>query len=67
MPLSGWRPLEVTMRIRILKSVTTVHGKFEPGDTPDIPDEMARDWCLAGIAMEDKSLDTPKDTKRRKA
>ena len=53
------------MRIRILKHVTTVHGTFKPGDTPDIPDEMARDWCRDGVAMEDKSLE-PSETKTRR-
>lgn len=51
------------MRIRILKSVATVHGSFQVNDVVDIPDDMARDWCHAGIAMEDKSLDGAKETK----
>ena len=54
------------MRIRILKHVTTVHGTFEPGDTPDIPDEMAQDWCRDGVAMEDKSVDGAGETKELK-
>jgi hypothetical protein len=50
------------MRIRILKSVATVHGTFQAGDVRDIPDDMAQDWCRAGIAMEDKSTE-PSETK----
>jgi len=51
------------MRIRVLKSVAMVYGTFQVGDVHDIPDDMARDWCQAGIAMQDKSLDGASETK----
>lgn len=51
------------MRIRILKPVATVHGTFKPGDVVDVPDNMAQDWCRAGISEQEKSLDGASETK----
>jgi len=54
------------MRIRILKSVATIRGSFQAGDIADMPDDTARDWCRAGIAMLDKSIE-PKEIKGNKS
>lgn len=51
------------MRIRVLKSVISIHGNFAPGAVVDIPDSVAKAWCRAGVAMEEKSLDGAKETK----
>jgi hypothetical protein len=52
------------MRLRILKDIITVHGAFDAGDVVIIPDDMAKDWLAAGLAMEEKSLSGGKETKR---
>jgi len=54
------------MRIRILKSVVTIHGAFQAGDVAEIPDSMAQDWVRAEIAMEDKSLDGGNESKSKR-
>ncbi len=47
------------MRVRILKPVES----FKPGDVKNVPDKVAKKWCKAGLAMQDKSLDGGKETK----
>lgn len=51
------------MRVRILKPVATGYGGFRPGAVATLPDKVARNWCKTGIAMQDKSLDEPKEAK----
>lgn len=51
------------MRVRILKPVATAYGGFIPGKIADVPYKVGRDWCEAGIAMQDKSLDGAPETK----
>jgi len=53
------------MRIRILKHLISAFGSMEPGAVHDIPDNIAQSWCRAGIAMQDKSLDGPKEVKNK--
>lgn len=43
------------MRIRMLKSIASIYGPFYPGMVADIPAPVAKSWCNAGIAEEDKS------------
>jgi len=51
------------MRIRIKKMIATSHGGFNPGEVADVPKKLGQAWCDAGLAMEDKSVDVPKETK----
>ena len=51
------------MRVRILKPVATAYGGFTPGTIAIVPYKVGRDWCKAGIAMQDKSLDSAKEAK----
>ena len=51
------------MRVRMLKQATTPFGAFFAGQVVDVPDaRIAKSWCSAGIAMEEKSKE-PKETK----
>ena len=51
------------MRVRILKPIATAYGTFNAGDVKEIPDDIAKSWLKAGIAMKDKSLDGGKEIK----
>jgi len=51
------------MRVRILKPIVSAYGGFSPGVVVDVPDNIGRNWCKAGIAMQDKSLDGASETK----
>ena len=52
------------MRVRILKHLISIFGSMEPGTVHNIPDNTAESWCKAGIAMQDKSLDSSKEVKK---
>lgn len=54
------------MRLRMLKSAVTPFGTFQAGQIVNIPDDVAKIWLKAGLAMEDKSLDGGKETKTTK-
>ena len=51
------------MRVRILKSIATAFGTFQPGEVKEIPDDIAKIWLKKGLAMKDKSLDNGKEIK----
>lgn len=51
------------MRVRILKPIVSAYGGFSPGAVVDVPDNIGSNWCKAGIAMQDKSLDGASETK----
>lgn len=51
------------MRVRILKPIATAFGTFQVGEVKEIPDDIAKSWLKAGIAMRDKSLDGGKERK----
>lgn len=57
---------EELMRIRVLKPIVSSYGSFAPGAVANVPDTVARGWCEAGVAMQDKSLDGAKETKSRR-
>lgn len=51
------------MRLRMLRQATTPFGAFTAGQVVDVPDaHIAKSWCSAGIAMEEKSKE-PKEIK----
>lgn len=53
-----------TMRVRILRNV--IHsrsGTFKAGQVAHLPTDKARYWIEAGLAEEDKSLDSAPETK----
>ena len=56
-------PLEVEMRVRILKLGIISNGALNPGDVMEVDEVTGRKWCQAGIAMQDKSLDGARETK----
>lgn len=47
------------MRIRMLKDV----GAYRAGETPNVPDSLAKDWIAKRLAMQDKSMDGAPETK----
>lgn len=51
------------MRIRIIRSIATGGRAFKPGSVVDIDKLTAEAWLRAGVAMEDKALDPPKEVK----
>lgn len=51
------------MRVRIIKPIGSAYGGFAVGTVANVPEKVARDWCNSGIAMQDKSLDGPTETK----
>lgn len=53
------------MRIRILKKFyyRDMDRMMEPGKVENIPDTDAEVWCKSGLAMKDKSLDVPIESK----
>ena len=51
------------MRVRIIKPIGSAYGGFAVGTVANVPDGIAKQWCEDGIAMQDKSLDGPKETK----
>lgn len=51
------------MRVRIIKPIGSAYGGFAVGTVADVPAKVAKDWCKDGIAMQDKSLDGPTETK----
>ena len=53
------------MRVRILKLGITSKGALNPGEVMDVDEVTGRKWCQAGIAMQDKSLDVPRETKAK--
>jgi hypothetical protein len=52
-----------TMRIRMLKAVRSRVGTFAVGQAAELPVELARWWIEAGLAEEDKMLDSAPETK----
>jgi len=54
------------MRVRIIKPIGSAYGGFAVGTVANVPAKVGRDWCNAGIAMQDKSLDGAKETKDKK-
>jgi hypothetical protein len=64
--LAALTELRNNMRIRILKQLTSSIGYLKPGDVREVPDELARSWCKAGLAMEDKSEDGSNETKMKR-
>jgi len=55
------------MRVRVLRLIASAYGVFTPGVVVAVPTKVGRDWCSAGMAMQDKSLDGAKETKGRVA
>ena len=51
------------MRVRIIKPIASAYGGFAVGTVANVPAKVGRDWCNVGIAMQDKSLDGPKEVK----
>lgn len=51
------------MRVRILRPVDSAHGDFSAGTVTEVPSRIGKIWCKTGIAMRDKSLDGPSETK----
>jgi hypothetical protein len=47
------------MRLRIIKYIRP----YEPGEVVEIVDSVAREWITRGLAMQDKSMDGPSETK----
>jgi len=36
---------------------------YRAGETPNVPDSLAKDWIARGFAMQDKSMDEATETK----
>ena len=51
------------MRVRIIKPIASAYGGFSVGTVADVPADIAKVWCRDGVAMQDKSLDGPRETK----
>jgi hypothetical protein len=39
------------MRVQAIKSFASAHGCPAPGETLDVPDEVAREWIRLGLAQ----------------
>ncbi len=52
------------MRIRVLQTIYYEGKKhYHIGEVVDAPDDKAKIWLKAGLAMQDKSLDGASETK----
>jgi hypothetical protein len=52
-----------TIRIRMLKQASTSLGYLRPGAAFNAPAALAQGWIKAGLAEEDKILDSAPETK----
>lgn len=52
------------MRVRILKPIASALGGLSPGVVANVPDNVGKEWCKDGLAMQDKSLDGASETKQ---
>jgi hypothetical protein len=57
-------PIVEKMRVRILRNILgSRHGTFLAGQSVELPFELARSWIGAGLAEQDKILDSAPETK----
>lgn len=57
-------PVVATMRIRMLQSLISRHGKYKTGQVVELPILTARSWIGFGLAEQDKMLDGAPETKQ---
>lgn len=55
------------MRVRILRDFATANRSYVAGQIENIDPRKAEGWLRAGLVMQDKSLDGPKETKEAEA
>lgn len=51
------------MRVRILRDFSTLKEVFHAGEVREIDPRTVAPWLRKGLVMEDKSLDSAKETK----
>lgn len=53
-----------SVRVRMLRAIGTSRGSYQPGTVMEVPAATARSWLNAGIAEQDKMVDSVPETKQ---